>query len=174
MTQIYEGMFLLDNQVVREDWKKAKSLVTDTLKKHGGRVICARRWDERRLAYPIRRRRRATFCLAYYEMPVAGITSLRRDLDLSENVLRYLLLARDLVPQGEAELATAEDAADFVVPAPPPDDAPDAPAHPRRREEGGESYGEAPDAAEAEGEEGARAGAERGSKTEAAVSGTAE
>ena len=38
-TRLYETMFLLDNQLVREDWSKAKALVTDTLTKHGGKVL---------------------------------------------------------------------------------------------------------------------------------------
>ena len=136
MATVYEGMFLLDNQVVREDWKKAKSIITDALKKHGASVLCARRFDERRLAYPIRRRRRATYCLAFYRMGSEGQTALRRDLELNENILRYLMLAREKLPDGELELAAAEDAADFNVPAPPPDDAPDAPPAARRREGG--------------------------------------
>lgn len=152
MAQTYEGMFLLDNQVVREDWKKAKSIVTDLLKKHGAKVICARRWDERRLAYTIRRHRRATYCLAYYEFPPEGIAALIRDLELNESVLRYLVLAQDAVPAGELELAAAEDAADFTVPAPPPDDAPDAPSHVgRRREDGTEGDPDAPETADLEG-----------------------
>ena len=136
MTTVYEGMFLLDNQVVREDWKKAKSIITEALRKHGANVVCARRFDERKLAYPIRRRRRATYCLAFYEMGSEGQTALRRDLELNENILRYLMLARGGVPEGEAALAAAEDAADFSVPTPPPDDAPDAPRGERRREGG--------------------------------------
>src|SRR5258708_34742465 len=167
-------MFLLDNQVVREDWKKAKSLITDMLKKHGARVVCARRWDERRLAYTVGRHGRAAFCLAFYEMPDEGISALRRDLDLSETILRYLILAKDQVPAGEVELAAAEDAADFVVPAPPPDDAPDSPVHGRRREEGAEPFGDSPDAIEAEGDEGGRTGAERGPRSETAISGLAD
>ena len=137
MTSLYEGMFLLDNQVVREDWKKAKALVTDVLEKHGGQVKCARRWDERKLAYPIRNRHRATYLLAYYEIGGDAVPNLRRDFDLSERVLRYLILQRDAVPEGEMELAGAEQASDFTVPAPPPDDAPE-PAPVRRREEGEE------------------------------------
>lgn len=140
MTRLYEGMFLLDNQVVREDWTKAKSLVTDTLKKHGGKVLSARRWDERKLAYPITGRRRATFLLSYYEMGIEHINELRRDFDLSEKVLRYLILSREAMPDGEIELAAAEQSTDFVVPAPPPDDAPEPerPAFGRRRDEGDE------------------------------------
>ena len=54
MATVYEGMFLLDNEVVREDWKTAKALVTATIEKHGGTIHTARRWEERPLAYPIK------------------------------------------------------------------------------------------------------------------------
>jgi small subunit ribosomal protein S6 len=120
--RLYEGMFLLDNQLVREDWKRAKALVTDYLEKHGAQVLSARRWDERRLAYDIQRKRRATYLLAYYEIAHDAIPALVRDLELSEPVLRHLQLQVDAVPETERELAAAEDAADFQVPAPPPDD----------------------------------------------------
>jgi small subunit ribosomal protein S6 len=167
LTQTYEGMFLLDNQVVREDWKKAKGIVTDTLKKHGAKVVSARRWDERRLAFPIRRRRRGTFCLTFYEMGNAGIAALRRELELNENVLRYLILAKESVPAGELELAAAEDAAGFAVPAPPPDDAPDAPVA-RRREDGVEGEGETSETPETPAEDaGTAPAAERTNEREA-------
>jgi len=100
-------------------------VVTDTLAKYGGRVRTARRWDERRLAFSIRGRRRGTYLLAYYELEAAGIPAMRRDLDLSERVLRYLIMRADGVPDAEVALSAAENAADFVVPEPPPDDAPE-------------------------------------------------
>lgn len=121
MTVLYEGMFLLDNQLVRQDWNEAKGVVTGLLEKHGASVKSARRWDERRLAYPIKRKNRATFLLTYSEIPNEGIASLRRDLELSENVLRYLFLKTEEVPQEELDLTTAEGSADFVVPLPPED-----------------------------------------------------
>jgi small subunit ribosomal protein S6 len=125
LTQIYEGMFVLDNQVVREGWNDAKAIVTGTLEKHGGTVHTARRWDERRLAYPIEGRLRGTYLLAYYELPIENIEAMRRDFNLSEKVLRYLELSVDAVPEGERELAAVESGADFSVPEPPPDDTPE-------------------------------------------------
>ena len=140
MAKLYEGMFLLDNQVVRENWKNAKGLVTGTLEKHGAKVQSARRWDERKLAYPIGGKMRATYVLAYFEMDPAPIPAMRRDFELNEKVLRYLMLSVPALPEGELDKARAEDAADFVVPAPPPDDAPEPVATftPRRREDGEE------------------------------------
>jgi len=122
LERIYEGMYLLDNAVVREDWGKAKSVVTDVLEKHGARVLSARRWDERRLSYPIGGKNRATFLLAYYHIPAENIPTMRRDFELNETVLRTLDLLVEAVPAEEAELAAKEAAADFKVPTPPDDD----------------------------------------------------
>ena len=123
MTEIYEGMFLLDNEFVREDWKRAKQLVTGTLEKHGAKVLAARRWDERRLAYPIQRRKRATYLLAYYEVDGDNIATIRRDFDLSEQILRFLLASTEAVPAEEYQLSELENAPDFAPPPPPVDDA---------------------------------------------------
>ena len=122
---LYEGMFLLDNQVVRTDWRNAKSLVTDLLAKHGGEVTTARRWDERKLAYPIEGRQRGTYLLTYYKLSGDGIIGLRRDLELSETVLRYMLTRVDAVPETEQALHDAELDSSFEIPAPPEDDEPD-------------------------------------------------
>ena len=124
-------MFLLDNQVVREDWKSAKTLVSETLQKHGAKLRTLRRWEERKLAYPIAGRKRATFFLGYFDIGVNELPALRRELDLSEKVLRHLILSCEAVPETEAELAAAELAEGFTIPAPPPDDAPE----PKREEE---------------------------------------
>lgn len=122
MTALYESMFLLDNAVVREGWNKAKAVVTDTLEKHGAKVKTIRRWDERKLAYTIRGKNRGTYALCHFEMGNEHIAPMRREFDLSERVLRYLILRVEEVPQSEFELSQAENAADFVVPPPPPDD----------------------------------------------------
>ena len=122
MTAIYEGMFLLDNELVRADWSSAKARVTGLLEKHGAEVRTARRWAERKLAYPIERRLRATYLLVYYTLPVERIPGFQRELDLTDGILRYLVLRVDEVPSSEAELAAAEQAADFVMPAPPADE----------------------------------------------------
>jgi ribosomal protein S6 len=127
MATLYEGMFLIDNDAVRAGWDQAKAVVTDLLAKHGGTVRTARRWDERRLRYTIKRRNRATYLLAYYELPADSIATFLRDLELNESVLRYLQLRVPALPEGELELSQAESADDYVVPEPPADDAVDEP-----------------------------------------------
>lgn len=125
MTRTYEGMFLLDNEVVRAGWDSAKATVAGLLAKHGGKTLASRRWAERKLAYPIRRHKRGTYLLTYYEIAPEAISPLVRDLDINEVVLRYLLTRADEVPPQELELSEAEKAPDFAVPEPPSDDASD-------------------------------------------------
>lgn len=127
MGQIYEGMVLVDNDVVRADWRAAKALVTDTLTKYGATIHSARRWEERALAYPIAGRQRATYYITYFELPGDNSESMRRDFDLNERVLRYLFTAVDELPEGEAALAAEEDGAEYVVPEPPRDPEPASP-----------------------------------------------
>jgi small subunit ribosomal protein S6 len=122
LAQIYEGMYLLDNAAVREGWDTAKSIVTATLEKHGATLLSARRWDERRLSYPIKGKNRATYLLTYYNIPGSSIPAMRRDFELNETVLRSLELAVDEIPESESEHVTAEGAEDFKVPTPPDDD----------------------------------------------------
>ena len=121
MSRTYEIMYLLDNNAVRAGWKEAKAAATALIEKHGGKVLAARRWDERKLAYPIRQRRRGTYLLAYGALDAGGVAGLRRELDLTESVLRYLILSAESVPAQELELTQAESAAGFVVPTPPED-----------------------------------------------------
>lgn len=135
MTKTYEGMFLLDNEVVRGGWDSAKSTVASLLGKHGAKVLSSRRWAERKLAYPVRGRKRGTYLLAYYEIEPTSIATLVRDLDISEVVLRYLLTRAQEVPAKELELSEAEQAPDFSVPEPPSDDTIDAEARARAEED---------------------------------------
>ena len=122
MKMLYEAMFLLDNDMVRAGWADAKALITGLVTKHGGEVESARHWAERRLAYPIRRKRRGTYLLAYVRVEGDRMATLRRDLELEERVLRYLILRAEEVPSGERELSAAEQASDFILPPPPADE----------------------------------------------------
>ena len=122
MNHLYEAMFLLDNDVVRAGWNEAKAGVQAVLEKHGANLRTLRRWDERALAYPIRGKRRGTYLLGYLDLPADGMPDLCRDLEIKEDMLRYLFLRTEEIPEGELDAAQAEQAPDFEVPEPPADD----------------------------------------------------
>lgn len=118
----YEGMFLIDNDVVRSGWPRAKSLVTDLIEKHGGSIVTARRWDERRLAYPIKKKNRATYMLSYFQLPHDAHALLSRELEIQESCLRYLILRHDEeITEEELKAAALEGDAEHTIPEPPED-----------------------------------------------------
>lgn len=118
-TRTYECMCLLDNREVRKGWQPLKDSVTGLFTKHGAQILSARRWDERRLAYPIDAQQRATYLLAYLKADTQSIAAIRRDLQFSDIVLRSLVLSCEEVPQ-----SAYEPEADFDVNAIPVDDSP--------------------------------------------------
>lgn len=119
-TKTYECMCLLDNREVRKGWDSLKTAVAGLFTKHGAKVLSSRRWDERRLAYPINGQLRATYLLIYLSIDTAAIPALRRELEFSEEMLRYMITDCEEVPAD-----AYEPEAEFDVASIPVDDAPE-------------------------------------------------
>ena len=84
-------MCLLDNREVRKGWDKLKETLAALFTKHGAKVLSSRRWDERRLAYPIKGQVRATYLLLYMQIDSDHMPALRRELEFSDFVLRNMI-----------------------------------------------------------------------------------
>jgi len=102
-------MLLLDNREVREGWQALKDHVQGLFTKHGCDVKSARRWEERRLAYPIKHHQRATYLLMYMEADSEQLATLRRDLQFDEKVIRDLVLRCEAIPEDAYEPEEAFD-----------------------------------------------------------------
>lgn len=175
-TRTYECMCLLDNREVRKGWESLKSDVNAIFAKHNAKVLSSRRWDERRLAYPIKGQVRATYLLIYIEIDTKEIPLLRRDLQFADSLLRYMITDCPNVPEGAYEPEEEFDVNDI-----PEDDAPEAPAEEEKAEGGGEkadgekAEGEAADGEKADGEaaDGEKAEGEESKTEEASTEGEA-
>lgn len=112
-------MCLLDNREVRNGWQPLKDAVVANFTKHGAKILSARRWDERRLAYKIDGQNRGTYLLVYFAADTQSVAGIRRDLQFNESLLRTLLVDCADVPQ-----SAYEPEAEFDVNSIPADDAP--------------------------------------------------
>ena len=121
-TRTYECMCLLDNREVRKGWQPLKDAVLGLFQKHGAKILSGKRWDERRLAYPINGQLRGTYLLVYFSADTQTLAAIRRDLQFNESLLRFLLVDCAEVPEH-----AYEPEAEFDVNAIPPDDAPAQP-----------------------------------------------
>ncbi len=102
---LYEGLFLI-SQSAASDLNAATEHLRQILTRGEAEIIVLRKWEERRLAYPIKGQKRGTYLIAYFHVPPQKLRSIERELNLSEQVLRAMMLRADHV--GEVELEAAK------------------------------------------------------------------
>lgn len=90
----YEAMFLLD-PALASDFPAAEGEVRRILDRAEAEVLGLVKWDERKLAYPIRNHKRGLYILSYFKAESSRISDLERDVRLSETVIRALVLSKD-------------------------------------------------------------------------------
>jgi small subunit ribosomal protein S6 len=96
----YEGMFLVD---AGSDFNAASAPVRTVLERSDAELLAIKPWEERRLAYPINGRRRGLYVLVYFKADPLKVVEIERDTQLSEEILRALILHNDNV--SEADIA---------------------------------------------------------------------
>ena len=92
---VYEGMFILDPTKFARDPGAAAQQVADLLTNHGGTILAARLWDERKLAYPIKGHKKGVYWLTYFTMPGGNLIALERQCEITEDIVRNLVLKVD-------------------------------------------------------------------------------
>lgn len=90
-------MFLVDSALAASDWNDVIGAITNIMERVGAEVISLRKWDERRLAYPIEKKERGTYLLCYFKVDSQKITQIEREVQLSEKLMRALILTADHV-----------------------------------------------------------------------------
>lgn len=91
-TAVYEGMFILDSNRLARDREGLPREVTGAIEEAGGHMELSRLWEERRLAYPIKGQRKGSYWITYFRIDTSAITELNRQFELSEGILRHLII----------------------------------------------------------------------------------
>lgn len=92
---VYEGLFIFDSNRYGRDPAGVSGQVAELVTKMGGEMIVSRLWEERRLAYPINGQRKGTYWLTYFKIDSAQLSAMEREFQLSESILRSLMLKVD-------------------------------------------------------------------------------
>ncbi len=124
----YEGLFLFP-QTAASDLQSAVDHLKEILARAEVKIISLRKWDERRLAFEIKRNRRGLFFLVYFEAPPNALAHIERDCNLSEQVLRSMVIRAEHLTREQMEAADGQteladeiklrDTEETAVPAPP-------------------------------------------------------
>ncbi|MCZ6817543.1 MAG: 30S ribosomal protein S6 [Planctomycetota bacterium] len=116
----YEALFLLD-PALSSDFSTAEAEVKRLLERAEAEMLGLSKWDERKLAYPIRNHKRGLYILCYFKVGSTKIADLERDVRLSESVVRALILAKEGMTAEQIEKSLASTPA-TEKPAPRPDE----------------------------------------------------
>lgn len=102
----YEAMFLI-SQGEAADLGGVVDHIIDILTRHSAELIAMKKWDERRLAYEIDKQRRGIYLLVYFYSDGEHLTHIERDCNLSERILRQLILRADHLTEDQMRAADA-------------------------------------------------------------------
>lgn len=91
----YEAMLLVEPTVAAKDWAKVTAEVDRVAKRNGASVLCLTKWGERKLFYPVRKNNRGTYVLTYLEADEQSVVKIRSDFQLSEIVMRNLIVQHE-------------------------------------------------------------------------------
>jgi small subunit ribosomal protein S6 len=119
--RLYEGLFLVDSALAAADWQLVNDTIHKILGKAGADVVSFRKWDERKLTYDIGRVSRGTYILVYFNCDPLRVNEIERDVQLSETLMRVMILRTEGLTQSDIEKPTplmiAESQAQAATPA---------------------------------------------------------
>ena len=106
LKQTYEAMFLVDSAEATANWSETLTAVNTVMERAEAEVISLRKWDERRLIYEIAGCKRGTYILCYFKSGPSAISGIERDVQLSESLLRVLILRADQITEESMQAPT--------------------------------------------------------------------
>ena len=92
------------------DLTKAEEKVKKVFTDNGGKVTATDNWGKRKLAYPIKKQEHAVYVFYTVELPAEGVIKVEGVLNITDEVIRYLITKPDLKAIAKAEAAKADKA----------------------------------------------------------------
>ena len=92
------------------DLSKAEDRVLKIVADNGGKVTGTDNWGKRKLAYPIKRNEHAIYVFYTVELPPEGVQKVESTLNITTEVVRFLITRPDLKAIAKAEALKAQKA----------------------------------------------------------------
>lgn len=92
------------------DLTKAEERVSKIITSNGGKITATDNWGKRKLAYAIKKEEHAVYVFYTVELPGEAVKKVESTLNITDEVIRYLIVRPDLKAIAKAEAAKAEKA----------------------------------------------------------------
>lgn len=105
----YEAAVLYDPDL-EVDLTKAEDRVKKIITDNGGKITNADNWGKRKLAYPIKHNEHAIYVFYTVELEPAVVSKVESTLNITDEVIRFLITKPDLKAIAKAEAEKAKKA----------------------------------------------------------------
>lgn len=89
---LYEGMFLVDSSRYATDPEGTTAAIMKILERAGATVVAHRPWQDGKLAYEIEGHRKGLHYIVCFQMPGAGMDVITRQSQLSDAIIRQMVI----------------------------------------------------------------------------------
>ena len=104
---IYECVYIARQELTAAQAEQLSKDLTKIVSSNSGEIKRQEYWGLRNLAYKIRKNRKGHYTMFHIEAPASAIEELERNMRLNEDILRYLTVKIDKLPDGPSVMMTA-------------------------------------------------------------------
>ncbi len=97
---LYETVFIARQDISAKAAEDLAKAFTKIVNDNGGEVKKTESWGLRSLAYRIKKNKKGHYTLIHSSAPPAAIAEMERNMRLNEDVLRYMTVTIDKLPEG--------------------------------------------------------------------------
>ena len=91
----YEIMYIINPTTLEEGRDAVIAKVDAILTESGATLTKTEKWGERKLAYPIDKKKTGFYVLTTLEMDGTRLVEVERKLNITEEVMRYIIVKQD-------------------------------------------------------------------------------
>ena len=105
---LYESVFIARQDVSSAQAEQLATDFSEIITNMGGEIKKTEFWGLRSLAYKIKKNRKGHYVLMHIDAPAEAITEMERLMRLNEDVLRYISLRLEEIPDGPSAIVLAK------------------------------------------------------------------
>ena len=104
---LYESVFIARQDISAQQVDALSEGFTGLVKENGGDVAKTEYWGVRSLSYRIKKNRKGHYVLMNLDAPAAAVKELERNMQINEDILRYLTVRVDELEEGPSAVMQA-------------------------------------------------------------------
>ncbi len=101
---LYETVFIARQDISVKQAEDLAKAFTKIVNDNGGQVKKVETWGLRSLAYKIKKNRKGHYTLIHSDASATAVAEMERNMKLNEDVLRYMTVKVDELPEGPSPI----------------------------------------------------------------------